>query len=130
VRLDLNYYDEADRRPDAQLAAGSPVRTAIEAALTAEGHDRIVAAWTDAGPRDARRLWIASIVATAIWWLMLVAAAWLLLLLARAAAIILYAHGLDRETTRLLRGHCAVCDYDLRGLEYSAHCPECGALLE
>ena len=43
--------------------------------------------------------------------------------------IVRRSHRVERATERVSTGKCAKCNYDLRGSEFSARCPECGTLV-
>ncbi|MCP3904365.1 MAG: hypothetical protein GY715_12110 [Planctomycetes bacterium] len=132
VQLDLNILNEVGTRTDARLAPDDPHRAAITAALRLAGHDELVALWraVEAGEARPRRSWLASLGSVMVWWLILLAAANVGIILARAGAITIYSRHADRAVERLARGRCPSCDYDLRGLEYSDRCPECGELVD
>ncbi|MCP3906179.1 MAG: hypothetical protein GY715_21350 [Planctomycetes bacterium] len=132
VRLDLNILNEVGTRIDAQLVPDEPRRAAITGALRRAGHDELISQWraVESGEARPRRSWLASLGSIMVWWLMLLAAANIGIILARAGAIMIFSHHADRAAERLARGRCPTCDYDLRGLEYSDRCPECGALVD
>ncbi len=66
---------------------------------------------------------------TALWWITLFVVFSVLLMISRFAAIFLTNNRRARERMLLAEGKCAHCGYDLRGLEFSDRCPECGQLL-
>ncbi|MCA9291633.1 MAG: hypothetical protein KDA25_10940, partial [Phycisphaerales bacterium] len=74
------------------------------------------------------RPWHAWLLGAGAWFVMLVIVWRLLVPLIRIGTRVGVATVTGRRRSRRRRGHCPVCDYDLRGLEFSPHCPECGTL--
>lgn len=69
--------------------------------------------------------WAASVF---LWWIGLFVALSLGLLLTRVTVgSVLYVRAVRRQALRA-EGRCPSCAYDLRGLEFSPRCPECGEL--
>jgi hypothetical protein len=130
ARVRIHVFDEATPRVGSSLAAGDPVRPALEAALDEPVHRALLAAWRE--PEEARtsRNWLVSITTWAVWWVIFSLGSIALVRLVGFSAIVLGVKRAERRHARRSRGRCVVCDYDLRGLEFNERCPECGTLLD
>jgi hypothetical protein len=130
--LEVVVFDDGRTRADADVGAGSPIRAAIGLALDLAGESAL-AAEVVAGPQPAtatQRRWLASIVGSLVWWAVLYGAGLVVIGLLRLASMHAAGARHGRRAERRASNRCAVCDYDLTGLEYHARCPECGALIE
>jgi hypothetical protein len=130
--LEVVVFDEGRTRADADIAAGAPIRAAIGLALDVAGESAL-AAEVAAGPPPAtatQRRWLAAIVGSLVWWAALYGAGLVVIGLLRLASMHAAGARHGRRAERRAANRCAVCDYDLTGLEYHARCPECGALIE
>ncbi|MBT8484787.1 MAG: hypothetical protein HKO59_15445 [Phycisphaerales bacterium] len=120
----VNLFDEVGVRT--QLAADAPERRAIADTLNAAGHHILAT-----GGRGAtlQRHWVGSIATVMLWWVMLFFAAAIAIYAAAFVMLLRRGRRKERAVERASTGRCAKCDYDLRGTEYSARCPECGTLV-
>ena len=71
---------------------------------------------------------IALLLSVGIWWIMLFVAVTIVVRAAQFATFIARRGRQRRAYAKLDQGQCVVCGYDLTGLEFRTHCPECGAL--
>lgn len=89
---------------------------------------RIAEQWQSGGVRVEQHLF-AWVGGTALWWISLFVTFSVLLVVCRFATIFLTNNRRAKERMLQAEGKCARCGYDLRGLEFSDRCPECGGLL-
>jgi hypothetical protein len=129
ARLDLNLFAEQGMRKDVQLRADSPLRAAIEKALSQPEHRRTLEATSDRSTYPARRYWLGSIVGAVIWWMILSFASFILIRFVQFGTMVVLARRAEVKARRIARGRCPVCGYDMRGLEFNERCPECGSLV-
>jgi hypothetical protein len=128
----LNLFGQPQGARWVEFAADSPERGAIEEAIAASERDPAMA-WLAAGEPgigEAEFRWCAWLGNGMLWCLMLLGGGIIGVQGARLAAFIA---GLRVRLARARlrrRGRCAACGYDLRGLEFSERCPECGTLAE
>jgi hypothetical protein len=128
-RLDLNLYAQAGTRRDVKLTAEDPIRMAIEEALWEPEHRDLLATWRSSDEPNPDRIWLTTFVGAALWWVMLSFAAFVSVESLRLLTHFARVHRQKRIAERLARGYCGYCGYNLRGLEFSARCPECGKLV-
>lgn len=129
--LNVALFAEGQSLTAGDLPAGSPVRTAIEAALLDAGYGRAGATIWDSR-RSASvidRRWPAWLANLIVWLLLLPIGAWVIVLLARLGWLFVEMPLRARQLKRRLENRCPHCDYDLRGSTFSERCPECGAVL-
>jgi hypothetical protein len=126
--VDFVYADRVGET-SVVLAAGEPRRRAIEAALRREDLNRILEAFTRSEPHRAilSAGWIAGVI---VWWFALALVLVAVIRLAQLAYLIARQKRRERRHERRQSGLCHRCGYDLRGLEFSGRCPECGAIME
>ncbi|MHC4991405.1 MAG: hypothetical protein ACYTGC_10525 [Planctomycetota bacterium] len=124
-RLTLDLYREPQARPDARLAADDPLRAAIGGALDESGPAELAEAWRISDP-PGRPVWRGWIASTMVWAVLLAAGSSLSIAVLAYGSRWRRAKHLRRSAERKLSGKCGHCGYDLRGLEFSEVCPECG----
>ena len=104
------------------------MRAAIERSLVDDERGAPFAdRWRGGGP-ERRFRWLAIGAGALVWWVILYVLAALVILCARAWATARRRQRQDRWSVRRAEGRCAHCGYDLRGIEFSERCPECGHL--
>jgi len=129
-QLDLNLYVKAGIDTNVQLPADSPLRQAITRQLNRSRRTELERAWREQDEVKSDRHWIPSIMGTFVWWVMLCGVT---VVLASVFQFLLLLHRARMESVmadRRARNCCAVCNYNLHGLEFHARCPECGSLVE
>lgn len=120
----VRKHETVDLGPD------SPIRKAV--------HEAVMASKVGEAP-EIRELWLRGEVVTTrpwwswvaailLWWVILFVSLSFLILLARLVMLAVLSTHAVREDARHARGQCLHCGYDLRGLEFSERCPECGEL--
>ena len=129
AELGLDLFARGEPQADVYLPAGSPLRAAIESALSEAGHDEAVAVWQGELPAVSHRrsAWLANGV---VWYLLLSYTAWFGVSLSRFGWRVVQAGRNARQQQRQRQGRCVACGYDLRASEFSERCPECGTLAE
>lgn len=81
--------------------------------------------------RTSRTLLLPQLLGNAlVWWVGLSILLPLIVQAMRLIAWLVGTQGRIRRWRRRRSGCCAECGFDVRGSVWSAHCPECGALLE
>jgi hypothetical protein len=116
-----------ERAPRTALPEGDPIRRAIEVSLRQEGPHELLDA-LDSRPRT-RVIWYGWLASALMWWVALTLLIVFTLTLAEYAWRIRRARLGARGAERAATGLCPACGYDMRGLEFSERCPECGALV-
>lgn len=126
--VDINIFSEPRLRVNARLDRDAPARVAIEDALVGAGRADLREAW-GAADSQSEREWLGSVLNVGAWWVMLFVASAVVIRALSLFALLFRAkrHVAVRDRSRA--GVCANCKYDLRGLEFSERCPECGALV-
>lgn len=113
--------------------AGSPVGDALRAGLDqsdiAEAR-QIGWLWEHGGGVRVEQNWIGWIAGSFLWWVTLFVAFSVAILFLRVASVVVLRNQAAQWDARSKQGHCVHCGYDLRGLEFSPRCPECGELQE
>jgi hypothetical protein len=66
----------------------------------------------------------------ALWWIALFVGFGVALLVVRVVALFTLQNRAARRAAYRAEGRCATCGYDIRGIEFSERCPECGSVLE
>ena len=127
ARVDLSYPDRG-ARVNAVLPAGAPERRALERALRNDGRSDAFAAFTRTSPVRVPNPggWIANSIA---WWFVLAVGFVLALRLAQVTTLVYGRKHQLRRRELAREGLCHNCGYDLRGIEFSPRCPECGAVV-
>jgi len=119
-----------DAQPDA--SRGSAVYAAVRDAVAASDRPeaKAVARYFGgaAGGAVVEQNWGAWAASVMLWWVALFVAFSVLLILARIATFGFHRQKAVKEATLASQGRCPFCGYDLRGLEFSERCPECGEL--
>lgn len=117
-----------DSRPD--LAPGSPMHSAIRAATEASDRPaaRMVAEYFAQSGPVIEQNWGAWGAGILLLWVSLFVILSILLLVARITTVGFLRQRAVKEATLSAQGKCPFCGYDLRGLEFSPRCPECGEL--
>ena len=111
--LDIDVLAQVKAQKDVKLDPNSPLRLAIERALTVDGQDEALESW-QRNVVQIRQHWLNWFIAAGIWWILMV-----------------FASSLATKKRAIWRaeGKCVSCGYDLTGLEFNERCPECGALV-
>ena len=65
---------------------------------------------------------------TMLWMVILFVVSSVGLIVVRFSVILFFSTRSAKRAMRIAEGRCPECDYDLRGLEFSERCPECGKL--
>ena len=128
-RLDLNRFDQPGIEIDARLAADDPVRVAIREALARGDRADLAADWQAGSTAEQRRFWRGAVAGALAWWVSLSVASVIGIRLLALRSLFRRARRAEASAARASGGRCRGCDYDLRGLEFSERCPECGELL-
>lgn len=134
--VDLYLPPDSPRREDPELLA--QVRAAIDegvavraAVIPGRGPDELVRRLQrQRGGADPQieRIAVGTVLAALTWW---VGTSMVLLAATPVVRWLLHVRsevGHVRARTVRARGRCPACGYDLRGLEWSDRCPECGRL--
>ena len=133
ARLDLDILQEPKPRQDVRLAGDDPLRQAIAQALLEQNQNQALMAMNDLGDAHnqsrVHRNWLATMAAAALWWIMLVMASSVSISILRFGALIARGKITARRAQLRAQGRCITCGYDLRGVEFSERCPECGELV-
>lgn len=130
VELTSTPDRQGDPQPERHM--GSAVQTAIAAALqqsTLDDARTIRAVWAEERIITERN-YLAWTTSTFLWWVALFVGMSILILLARFGFILFTRNHAARMAALAAAGKCQHCAYDLRGLEFSERCPECGSLQE
>lgn len=132
-RLDLDILSEAKPRQDVRLSADDPLRQAIAQAILEQDEQQALIALNnldgDSGSSQVRRYWVTTLADAAMWWIMLVLASSFSISMLRFGALIAKGRSSARRAQLRAQGRCIACGYDLRGVEFSERCPECGELI-
>jgi hypothetical protein len=105
------------------------IRPAVEASSRPEAI--AVAHWFRyPDPARTEPQWGAWAAGVMLWWVSLFAIGSVLILVARLATFGFLRQKAVKELALSAQGRCPFCGYDLRGLEFSERCPECGELQE
>lgn len=137
IRLDVNVYGETGVRRDVALKPDDPLRRALAALVRAgpahpsEPDYVVLAQWLDGNSDRAgdRRSWHATIAGAITWIGLLLGVQLVLIGIARITTRYARIHLHGRRKERASDGRCHHCGYDLRGLEFTDRCPECGTLV-
>ncbi len=116
---------------DAELQLDSPLRSAIESAIT-DARDTVTAAalWspqTLPAVSQRRRAWLANVLILSI---LRPVAAWAIVFVGRLSGAVVHSRTRTRHRLQRCEGRCDACGYDLRAHTLSLRCPECGIQLE
>lgn len=129
LTLEVKYFDEATTRRDVQLADDDPLRVAMERSLKFGENEWAIEAWKIRTARHDTRLgmWLGAGLLT---WVAMCIAAWVVITVAGIGFRTVAGFRSARRRSLRRRNVCPDCGYDLRGLEFSERCPECGVLTE
>jgi hypothetical protein len=128
--VEVRRYPRVQAVAEVDLSPGAPMREAIEAALertdTTAAREAL-ALWRDGAARTETILtaWIGS---SLIWCLLVFVALSMAITIARLFTVVFGRHRAAARAMAHAQGLCPHCRYDLRGLEFSERCPECGNL--
>jgi hypothetical protein len=128
AQVDLNVLSEEGTRGFVVLPAAAPEREAIEQALARAG-PRVLHDAFNRGYVERVRIWHGTILAVMTWWVVLTFTGTALVGIAQLASVRRGSRRSGIKQTRVARGLCHACGYDLRGLEFHDRCPECGTLV-
>ncbi len=130
AKIDLNIYSQPGARENIDLAEDSPERAAIQKALEQDKRSDLLRAWRGQAATEPHRHWRGSFGGTLVWWTMLSFASATMLQITRFCSLFFRARRHNIKADRRARGRCAVCNYNMRGLEFNERCPECGSIVE
>lgn len=128
--VDLNLYEEARNRIDVRPAPDDPARSAIVRSLERADRTDLRDAWITRDASTLERDWLHTALDLGAWWVMLFFASALVIRTLALFALLTRAKRVVEVRSLTRTGICTNCKYDLRGLEFSARCPECGTLIE
>jgi len=120
LRASWSLDDPMETRPMGRV----PIEHPLSAALMT-----LAPAGTGLEAGSGRIRWTELIFGTAVVWMGLYFAIRIPMVFLHAGSIL---HGRHMErvgVTRINKGRCPKCNYNLTGLDYAAECPECGTLL-
>ena len=131
ARLTVELFSPRRSLRNADLQLDSPLRSAIESAIT-DARDTVTAAalWspqTLPAVSQRRRAWLANVLILSI---LLPFAAWTIVLVSRLSWVVVHSRTRTRHRLQRCEGRCDACGYDLRAHTLSLRCPECGIQLE
>lgn len=126
MRVEVDLFSEPDVEWLSELSAEHPVRAAIDEAVRQRGGFALEL-WEGAMVPSTRS-WGVMAVNAICWWIALHIASSVVIALLRAGAFVMQQRRTVYQRQMRLLGKCAACGYDLRGLEFSERCPECGEL--
>ncbi len=131
ARLTVELFSPRRSLRNADLQLDSPLRSAIESAIT-DAPDTVTAAalWspqTLPAVLHRRRAWLANVLILSI---LLPLAAWAIVFVGRLSGSIVHSSTRTRRRLQRREGRCDACGYDLRAHTLSLRCPECGIQLE
>lgn len=127
--VELNDFEQGTQRTMPPKDAPPEIAACIEDQLAAPGYETALAAWLGE-ERAVQRPLFAWVFGALTWWLAWFAAIAMSIRIAQFATAVALARSQRTHSARRANNQCAVCSYDLRGLEYSERCPECGAMNE
>ncbi len=131
ARLTVEVFSPRRSLRNADLQLDSPLRSAIESAIT-DAPDTVTAAalWspqTLPAVSQRRRAWLANVLILSI---LLPLAAWAIVVVSRLSWVVVHSRTRTRHRLQRCEGRCDACGYDLRAHTLSLRCPECGIQLE
>jgi len=123
ARLDLDILAQAKPQPNAKLDADSPLRLAIEQALSADEQNEALQSWHRGnqdllGSEQVRQHWLNWFIAAGIWWMLMVFTSSLAINTLQFGWLLRERHRARRQFQWLASGKCSHCGYDLTGLEF------------
>ncbi len=134
LQFDVNDFLRVGTDIDVDLDPDSPLGRALQ-----DGFDRwdgralspiepaLAEAWKQPAS-GAQRYWIGTILGAGMWWIALFLLTVIAVRLTQVTTFFMVRRRFGRAHARLSSGECAKCGYNLTGLEFNEHCPECGAL--
>lgn len=131
ARLRLTRFPSAEVTVHARLAPDDPLLPLLRrtAAADAEFARSVDVLAPEAVPARGR-IWSATVYAVLLTGFVIAAASSVAVTVLRAGWTAMGGVARARRLRRQRRNRCGHCDYDVRGLEFHARCPECGRLLE
>jgi hypothetical protein len=111
-----------------QLAADDQLRIAIQHSLKQDDQLAALEAWNNSEVRKESRWWAWGASAT-LWWIVMVFASSISISILSYITRIGHSAVKQRRARLAAEGKCAVCGYDMTGLEFNERCPECGEVV-
>lgn len=126
--VEVRMYPKVQKVAAVDLSSGSPLREAMEAALSradTRAARETLLLWRESADRRSAVItaWIGS---SFIWCIGLFVGMSLVIAFTRLVAVVFGRHRAASRAMAHAQGLCPHCRYDLRGLEFSERCPECG----
>lgn len=119
---------QATLDPKEAEQVSAAVRAGLERRQDADLFQHTLAHWQHDDERHTHHV-LAWIAGSITWAFTLFVGFSVLLLVARLTSIFLFNNRAARRRMLEAEGKCPRCTYDLRGLEFSDRCPECGELM-
>lgn len=128
ARFDLNRYMEAGTESGVVYDESDPVHVAVIETLAADVRSQGLVEAYRTPVLETERKWRATFLAIGTWWIILFI---LVVVFVRGAQFVAgraERHSSHKRWKRQASNKCQECGYDMRGLEFTERCPECGAL--
>jgi len=120
---EMSEIETEERTP-----VGESIRTGVRRSGVPDARE-IADLWQEGGARTENN-WLAWIAGSFLWWVTLFVSFSIVILVLRLFSIAVLRSKSARWDELAKQGLCPHCGYDLRGLEFSERCPECGELQE